>query len=465
MLDIRFMLASLCCLACTQIPESRAGEFGMKWAASWTTAIQSTYAAPAVAQASSIPAYDPQPDLSSALPDATMSGAVDQTFRFIIKPDIWGKTVRIRLSNVFGSQPVTFESASIGLQQYQANVAHGTNVAITFRGGAPSIRVPAGEDVFSDPIHLSFVDQIGASGLAGRNLAVSLAVQGSSGPISYHADAWQTNYISPQGTGDVTLDESDTAFPFSSTAYFFLNEFDVLAPRDTIVLVAYGDSITDGTFSTLNGYDRWSNVMSRKLHEGLGDDVSVVNEGISGNAVSGIFVGQSAVDWLGRDVLSVSGVSGVVWLEGINDLGGLGTTDASVIEGYKQVVARLHANNIAVVGATVTPSYGPGGQPPANSPFLAGAPPLAIRYAGSQTDTYRKQLNAFIMNSGIYDSVADFSGAITDPATGTMRSIFVPNSEGSAGDYLHPNRYGYQIMGKTAAAAVLKLVSGKVSSN
>ena len=465
MLSVRFTMACLGFLACTQITESRADEFGTKWAASWVTAIQSAYVAPTIAQTPSVPAYDPQPDLSFALPDATTSGAVDQTFRLIIKPDIWGKTVRIRLSNAFGSQPATFESASIGLQQYQANVVHGTSVAITFKGGAPSVHVPAGGDVFSDPIHLPFVDQIGASGLAGRNLAVSLAVQGASGPVSYHADAWQTNYISPQGTGNVTLDESDTAFPFSSTAYFFLSELDVLAPRNTIVLVAYGDSITDGTFSTLNGYDRWSNVMSRKLHEKLGDDVSVVNGGISGNAVSGVFVGQSAVDRLGRDVLSVSGVSGVVWLEGINDLGGLGTTDAPVIEGYKQVVARLHANNIAVVGATVTPSYGPGGQPPASSPFLAGAPPLAIRYAGVQTDTYRKQLNSFIVNSGIYDSVADFSGAITDPTTGTMQSVFVPSSEGSAGDYLHPNRYGYQVMGRTAAEAVLKLVSGKASNN
>lgn len=464
MVKFQYVMASLAFLTCAQVSESRADEFGAKWAASWVTAIQSAYVAPTTPQVPIVPPYDPQPDLSFALPDATVSGAVNQSFRLIIKPDIWGRTVRIRLSNAFGAQPVTFEAATIGLQQYQANIVRGTSVPITFRGGASSVRVPAGGDVFSDPINLPFVDRVGAAELAGRNLAVSVAVRGSSGPISYHADAWQTNYISPQNSGNVTLDENDTAFPFSSTAYFFLSELDVLAPRDTIVLVAYGDSITDGTFSTLNGYDRWSNVMSRKLHEKLGNAVSVVNEGISSNAVSGVFIGQSAVDRLGRDVLGVSGLSGVVWLEGINDLGGLGITEIPVINGYKQVVARLHTSNIAVVGATVTPSYGPGGYPPANSPFLAGAPQLAIRYAGVQTDTYRKQLNSFIMHSGVYDGVADFSGAITDPATGTMRAMFVPSSEGSAGDYLHPNRYGYQIMGETAANAVIKLIRGTVSA-
>ncbi len=436
----------------------KAADDGRHWAATWTTSIQSAYIAPTSPQQPFVPADDPQPDLSFALPDATASGATDQTFRLIVKPDLWGSTVRIRLSNAFGTQPVTFAGASVGLQDYAANVVHGTNTPVTFRGGAHSVRVPPGGEVFSDPVDLAFVEQIGRQALSGRNLAVSVAVGGASGPASYHNFAFTTSYISPPNSGDVTGQDDDTAFPFSTTSFFFLSEVDVLAPRDTIVIVAFGDSITDGTDSTLNGNDRWSNVMSRKLHGQLGNRVSVVNEGIGGNAVSAAFVGQSAVTRLDRDVLGVSGVNGVVWLEGINDLGALGVTPDTVIAGYREVVGRLHAEGIAVVGATVTPSFAPGGQPPSNSPFVSQSPALAATFGGAQIDAYRKQLNTFILTSGTYDGTADFSAATTDPATGTLQAPFVPNSEGSAGDYLHPNRYGYQAMGQVAASAVLSLI-------
>ena len=438
---------------------SQAAEYGSNWAASWTTSIQSAYVAPTVPQGANVSPYVPQPDLSFALPNATTAGATDQTFRMIAKPDLWGQVVRIRLSNAFGAQPVTFAAAAVGLQDYQANVVHGTNTPVTFHGGAASVKVPAGAEVFSDPVHLRFVSQVGSAALTGRSLAVSFAVRGSSGPASFHLAAYGTNYIGAPNSGDATLQDGDAAFPYSTTSVFFLSELDVMAPRDTLVVAALGDSITDGTFSTLNGNDRWENAMSRKLHDQLGDHVSVVNQGLGGNAVSGVYVGQSAETRLDRDVLGISGIGAVVWLEGINDLGGLATTPAPVIAGYEQVVRRLHAHGIAVIGATLTPAYAPGGVPPANSPLGAyNGSVIAGRFNGAQTDAYRRQLNAFISSSGLFDATADFSAATTDPATGTLQAPFVPNSEGAAGDYLHPNRYAYQVMGDVAAKAVLKLI-------
>lgn len=445
-------------LAFAYAADASGAEYGSTWAATWATSIQSAYVAPTTPQMATVSAYDPQPDLSFALPEATTRGAENQTFRIIVKPDLWGTTFRIRLSNAFGTKPVTFGAAAVGLQDYQANVVHGTTEHVTFHGGAATVTIPAGKSVFSDPVNLEFIDRIGTEVLAGRSLAISFAVKGSSGPASHHATAWTTNYISPPGSGDRTKAEDDTAFPYSTTSSFFLSEVDVMAPHDTVVVVAYGDSITDGTFSTLNGNDRWANVMSRKLHDAAGGHVSVVNEGISGNAVSGVFAGQSAIDRLDRDVLSLSGVGVVVWLEGINDLGGLATTPDPVIAGYKTVADRLHPRGIAVIGATLPSSLAPGAVPPTNSPLFAfGGPPFVGRYAGFQTDAYRKQLNAFILGSRVFDGTADFSAATTDPATGTLQAPAVPNSEGGAGDYLHPNRYGYQQMGVVAAKAVLKL--------
>ncbi len=422
--------------------------------------MQAAYALPTTAQEAAVSAYFPQPDLSFALPSATINGATDQSFRFIIKPDLWGDTVRIKLSNVFGTQAVTFGAASIALQDYQANLVKGTSTRATFDGGAAFVRVPAGQEVFSDPVSLRFVDSLGKEAMAGRNLAVSLAVQGASGPMSYHDSSYSTSYISPPSSGDVTEAADDTAYPYTTTSMFFLRELDVRAPSNTSVIVAFGDSITDGTFSTLNGNDRWSDVMSRQLHGVLGDKISVVNEGIAGNAVAGTLLGPSAVSRLDRDVLSLPGVGGVVWLEGINDLGGLQSSVDTVIAGYENVIGRLHAHGIAVIGATLTSSYPPGGVVPANSPLVVSAgSAFAASDASVQTEMSRQQLNAFILRQGHYDAVADFAAATTDPSTGSLYSMFVPNSEGSAGDYLHPNRAGYQAMGRTAAEAVLSLAN------
>lgn len=429
-----------------------------KWAASWATSIQAAYVLPTRPQGPAIPAYDPQPDLSIPLPNATTDGAVNQTFRMIIKPDLWGHKVRVRFSNVFGTRPVTFSHAAVALQDYQANIVHDTSVDLRFNG-RKSVTIPAGQQLFSDPVDLPFVTPFNAHSLAGRNLAVSFAVDGASGPASYHASAFTTSYISPPDSGDKVAAENDIAFPYSTTSWFFVSELDVLAPEDTLVVVAFGDSITDGTFSTLNGNDRWPDVMSRQLHNRLGNRVSVVNEGIGGNGVVAQLAGQPATQRVDRDVISLSGVGLVVWMEGINDLGSARLTPPPIIAGYQQVVASLHHAHIPVIGATLTPALVPNGQVPPNSPLLAaGGPALAASYGSAQTDAYRKTLNSFILTSGLFDATVDFSLVTTDPATGTLYWRFVPNSEGSAGDYLHPNRAGYQAMGVSAADTVLRWI-------
>jgi lysophospholipase L1-like esterase len=426
---------------------------GKKWAATWATSIQSAYVAPTTPQGAAVPGFDPQPDLGFALPNATVNGAANQTLRMIVKPDLWGHTIRVRFSNVFGTRPVTFSQAAVALQAYQANIVPGTSVPLRFRGNA-SVTIAAGQQVFSDPVALPYVSDADAHTFAGRNLAISFAVDGATGPASYHSSGFTTSYISAPGSGNQVLAEDDTAFPYSTTSFFFVSEVDVLAPRDTLVVVAFGDSITDGTFSTLNGNDRWANAMSRQLHKRLGAKVSVVNAGIGGNGVVALRTGQPATQRVARDVIGLSGANLVVWLEGINDLGGGQLTPPPVIAGYRQVVASLRGAGLGVIGATITSSYVPNGQVPANSPLAAVSPALAQQYGNAQTDAYRRTLNRFILGSGLFDATADFDAVTTDPATGTLFPAFVPNSEGSAGDYLHPNRAGYQAMGIVAANAV-----------
>jgi lysophospholipase L1-like esterase len=273
----------------------------------------------------------------------------------------------------------------------------------------------------------------------GRKLAVSFHVAGPVASMTWHAKALQTSYLSRPQSGVHTSDESDAAFPFTTTSWYFVDAVDVMAASNTVVVCALGDSITDGTLSTLNGDDRWPDVLSRRLHAAYGNRVSVVNAGIGGNRIltpesypppQPFAGGPSALQRLDRDLFGLSGLSAVVLLEGINDVGAGASADA-IIAGMKELVSRVKTKGIKIVGATITPSLTANGN--------SGTPDANVR---------RQAVNTFIRTSGLFDAVADFDAATVDPATGALREEFVPNSTiGGAGDRLHPNRAGYQAMG------------------
>jgi lysophospholipase L1-like esterase len=420
-----------------------------KWVASWASSMQGTLTVAPAPPYALTPAsvYNTEPDLTFALPNGTTDGVVDQTVRLIVKPDLWGRWARFRFSNFFGTQAVTFSKVTLGLQSYAANLVPGTGTDVSF-SGQPSVTVQPGQRIYSDPVLLRFVSDADQDGndrtIDGRNLAISFAVTGKTGPITYHSQALSTSYISPPGSGDHTSDASDASFPYSMSSWFFLDAVDVLAKSDTAVVCAFGDSITDGTFSTLNGNDRWSNRLSVRLHQVYGNKVSIVNEGIGGNTVVNPAQpggGPAAVDRLDRDVLELSGLTAVIWLEGINDFGAENNSPQAVIAGFREGVARMHAQGVKVVGATITASLGC---------------MLLPNWGSSTTDAKRDQVNAFIRESGIYDSVADMDAATVDPSTGQLRPQFVPDStKGGPGDLLHLNRAGYQAMANSIDLSVL----------
>jgi lysophospholipase L1-like esterase len=374
---------------------------GQKWVASWAASPHGPYP---VGNASA------QPDLRFAFPVAA-NGARDQTFRLIVQPDLWGRQARLHLSNVFGTRPVTFDGVFAGLHLGGGAVTAGTNQAVRF-GGKASVTVPAGTAVWSDAVDLPFASNPSAADLAGRKLAVSFHVTGESGPMTWHAKALTTSYVSRPGAGGKGQLEDESAFPFTTTSWYFLDALDVMASASTRVIVAFGDSITDGTASTLNGDDRWPNALSRRLHAAYGNRVSVVNAGIGGNRVLGpaeysaaqpFAGGPSAGRRLERDVMGLSGVSAVIWLEGINDLGANSTAEA-IESGMKEIVGRLRAGipGVRIIGATVVSALGN----------------TSASHGSEQEDRKRHVLNQFIRNSGVFDGVADFDQATTDPQTG-----------------------------------------------
>jgi hypothetical protein len=143
-----------------------------KWAATWTTSPQDVFGGSTAAAL-----------VNFAFPNPTTDGANNQTIRMIVKPDLWGNVIRLRFSNTWGTQPVTLGRVTVGLQAYSGNILPGTNTPVTF-SGSPSVTLPVGQEVFSDPVFLRWVE-VGEDGLDGvdplvdgHNLAVSIFVQG-----------------------------------------------------------------------------------------------------------------------------------------------------------------------------------------------------------------------------------------------------------------------------------------------
>lgn len=420
------------------------------WVATWATSPATFFNyVPPVAPAPPGPptTFAPaniSPDQGFPFPNANTTGSTNQTFRTIVKPDLWGKWMRFRLSNVFGTQPVTFDEVTVALQEYSGNIVRGTLRPVRF-SGKKSVTIPVGVELFSDRVLLPWVNDDDNPGVQGRNLAVSYSVAGDSGRMTHHSGAFVTSYVTATGSGNHTEDLDGFAFKFTTTSTFFLDAVDVLASSDTVVVCAFGDSITDGTHSTLNINDRWMNTLSRRLHNAYGNRISIVNEAIAGNRVvnpvtANSTAGPAAVDRLDRDVLGLSGLTDVIWLEGINDVGGGHTTDA-IIAGYQNVVGRLHAKGIKVYGATMTSALGISGVDAGDN--------------GPGHDVSRKVLNDYIRTSGLFDGVEDFDAATLDPATGNMRAEFLPNSTLTQlpWDYLHPNHAGYIAMGEVVDIA------------
>jgi hypothetical protein len=431
---------------------------GKKWVATWITAPSATFGgvnAPRLV------------NLAFPFDSTHPPQANNQTLRMIVKPDIWGDTMRVRLSNYFGTGPVTFDHVAIGLQSYSGATVPGTNTSLTFNG-KKSVTVPAGQRVFSDAVKLSWVDGDEGGGedgvssaVDGRNLAISMYIAGKSGPMTFHGTALQESFLSAPGKltekNDHTMDSLDTAFPYETSSWFFVDGVDVLAPTDTRVLVGAGSSSVDGSITTPGNNDRFLNWMSRRLHAAYGQHVSVVNAGIGGdtaaipndpsittpcapNPRTGTQVRplrEVLPERFDRDVLGASGVTDVIFYAGTNDFGD-NIPSCQSINSLNSMVAKLHGQGISAIGGTLISN---------------------VHQGGTDKNTYKahNEINDFIIKSGTFDSSADFYDATLDkdpshidpdPKFGGfpgLRADFTIHSDpDGTPDFLHLGRNGAQ---------------------
>jgi lysophospholipase L1-like esterase len=168
--------------------------------------------------------------------------------------------------------------------------------------------------------------------------------------MTWHAKALTTSYLTAPGNGSRSGEIVETAFPFSTTSWYFLDKVKMSVADRTRLIVGFGDSIMDGTASTINGDDRWPDVLSHRLDAHFGDDYVVVNQGIGGNQVAGppdsspdkpFAGGTLGGSRLDRDVISLPGAATVIWMEDINDFGSADAAVETVEDGFAKGVARL----------------------------------------------------------------------------------------------------------------------------
>jgi lysophospholipase L1-like esterase len=378
---------------------------------------------PTAAQQGPTPAPAPAPPITPnkpGRPPAIVYGAEDTTLREIVHVSIGGPQVRIVFTNEFGTDPLTIGAAHVAVSQGGSTINLVSAAGLTF-GGHTQVIIPPGALVVSDPADVSLP--------AGADLAISFFLPAQTiHQLTQHGGAQQTSYTAPGNVvGAKTLDN-----PTEINAWPFVKGVDVKAPAKSAAVVAFGDSITDGAWATVNQNARWPDELARRL---LADkrtaNLGVLNEGISGNRVLHDNAAQSALARFDRDVIAQAGVKYLILLEAINDIGKAydprHPTDVvsadDLIAGYVQLIERAHIHGIKVYVGTLTPYTGAG-------------------YASPAGEQVRQAVNQWIRTTPQIDGFIDFDKATRDPANPTM---FLPAYD--RGDHLHPGAVGYKAMG------------------
>jgi lysophospholipase L1-like esterase len=364
-------------------------------------------------------------------PAAAPAPFADQTLRQKLRISVGGDQVRVRFSNELGTTPLVIGAATLALATGDSAVDSASMHALTF-GGASSITIPPGAPALSDAVDMNVADL--------TELAVSIYLPEAAPPATLHMG--RSTYVAAgDATQAASLDGAEL-----TTNHVFLTGVYVRTTEDAAVVVTLGDSITDGAASTPHTYSSWPDQFAGRVSTGAGGrKIAVVNHGISGNQVLRDGAGTSALTRFDRDVLSTPGLTHIVLLEGINDIGTGGfafpgtnaapppeRTAAELIAGYRQLIARAHANGVKIFGATLTPFEG----------TFAG-------YYSPAKDEVRIELNNWIRTSGEFDGVIDFEAATQD-ATNPR----IMKTEYDSGDHLHPGDAGYKAMADSIDAAL-----------
>jgi lysophospholipase L1-like esterase len=357
----------------------------------------------------------------------------DATLRQVVRVGLSGPRLRLRLSNAYGIAPLAIGAVTVARSADNRTARiEGAPVAVRFGGQAATV-IPAGAEVWSDPVDFALT--------AGSDVAVSIRLPGPPSPPTGHPGSRATSWFAH---GDQTS-AADLAGAQTAPRWLVLVGIEVFAPEARAV-AAFGDSITDGFGVQPDTNLRWTDHLAARLRaEPEFAQVAVLNAGIGGNRLLLDGLGPNALARLERDVLSQPGVTHLIVLEGVNDLGvltrdGPATAEqhaalvAQGIEALRQIAQRARARGIKVIGGTIMP-------------FASST----TYHPPAETEADRQAINAWIRAPGNFDAVIDFDALMRDPADPTRL-----NPALDSGDGLHPSLDGYRAMAEAVPLELLR---------
>jgi lysophospholipase L1-like esterase len=430
----RWVAAAAVALLIAALHSVITAQSGEKWVGTWATSeVGRPQNPPAPPTTPQPPPFMPSacPAGGGGRPPAGFMHFTNQTLRQIVHTSVGGSRARVVLSNAYGTAPLTIGAAQLALRDKDSALQAGSNRPLTF-SGQPTFTIPPGALVYSDPVSLAIPQM--------ADVAIDLYLPGTTNtpaPLTMHTTAVQTNYVSETGNH---VGAAKLPVVATTQNWFVINRLDVVSAEAAGGLVTYGDSITDGTRSTPDTNNRWPDQLVRRMLNGPTPlRMGVMNAGIAGNRVlsDGAFqAGINALARFGHNVLSQPGVTHVIFMEGINDIGQARDnptpTAQDLIGGHKQLIERAHERGLKIFGATLTPFYG-------------------AAYYSEVGERKRTALNEWIRTGNAYDGVVDFDKATRDPADPKKF-----NAAYDSCDHLHPNDAGYKAMAEVVDLALLR---------
>lgn len=361
----------------------------------------------------------------------------DVSLRQIVRVDAAGRALRVRISNLFGAEPLTLGAASVAL--VDGVVVNAASLRSLSFGSRREVVVPAHAEIWSDVIEFAVPRQ--------ADVAVQMHVQAGPAQASMHPGSRIRSWAVP---GD-RVGTADWPEAVAQEGWRHLAALDVRAARVLPVLVATGDSITDGYGVPSGSYQRWTDVLSRRLMAEK-REVSVINTGIGGGRLLRDGLGPNLVSRFDRDVLERTGATHAVVLIGVNDLGvshrGRPTTPesratllAEMKAGFTDLAQRARSRGVCLIASTVMPYSGSGYYSPQ-----------------AENEADRQALNAWLREPGRFDALVDFDALMRDPARPAFLRAEVDN------DGLHPSLAGYRVMAEAFPVEVLDRRCPKVSA-
>ncbi|MFZ2996483.1 SGNH/GDSL hydrolase family protein [Sphingobium sp.] len=347
----------------------------------------------------------------------------DRTIRQVVRISNGGDRLRLQLSNQMSEEALLIGAVHVALAGEDGRILPGTDRVVSFNR-AQGATIPPRAPLISDPIDMAVKPL--------TRLTVSIHLPTGTASPTVHAYAAATNWIAPgDQTGADAMTGATTIGP-----RLILSAVEVETRKAATTIVTLGDSITDGVRATDDSNRRWPDLLAERLQKAGRRDVGIANAGISANRLLSEAEGYNALARFDSDVLAVPGVTHVVILEGVNDIGSAARdgramlSPDALIGAYRQMIARAHGRGIKVILATILPYKGAG-------------------YWSEQGEATRLAVNQWIRDSGEADGVVDFAKAIADPADpARMAKAY------DVGDALHPNDTGFATM---AAAFDLRL--------